>query len=151
MTQDSKSGSGWSNSGRGRSMSADFNEGHDVAQQIAQLSPEARQKAQLVQELGDESLDSERKSQQRAHNFRVMKAKVELLENYILNPIQRHPDGKTQDIEIINQEAERIVSAREEYHLDQITKGTEAKIRHLIAKDRQPSEGSLGDRAPELE
>ena len=149
MTQDSKSGGSGSNSGRGRSMSADFNEGHDVAQQIAQLSPEARQKAQMVQELGDESLDTERKSQQRAHNFRVMKTKVDLYENYVMSPALRHPEGKAQDIEIINQEAERIVTAREEYHLDQITKGTEAKIRHLIAKDRQVADGSASN--PELE
>jgi len=148
MTQDNKSGGGGTNSGRARSMSADLNEGQDIAQQITQLSPEAQQKARIVQELGDESLETERRSQQRAHSYRVMKTKVELYENYVMNPAPRHPDAKAQDIEIINQEAERIVTAREEYHLDQITKGTDAKIRHLIAKDRQVS-GAARD--PELE
>lgn len=128
------------NSGGDGTMSSEFNRKNELAAQVAKLSPKALEQAKFVEQLGAERLDTERKSQQRAHSHRVLKEENKLLKNYILDRSERPEEVRvdpTPDLQIISDQAERMVSQREAFYLKEVERGTEANLRQIIAKDRQ--------------
>ncbi|MBS7537744.1 hypothetical protein [Ancylobacter lacus] len=155
MSEDTKSGGGSANSGGRAAMSEAFNRENDLAQQIATLSPEGKRKVEMVRELSSERLDAEKRAQQRSNGFRLMRTKVELLENYIRDQSDRPPEVRanpTQDLVIINEQAERMVAEREAFYLRTIEREAEANIRQIIASERQGQDRSRQpdhDREPE--
>lgn len=122
------------------SVSAEFNRKNELAQQVAQLSPKALEQAKFVEQLGADRLETERKSQQRAHGHRVLKEENKLLKNYIRDRSERPEEVRIDpapDLDIIGQQAERMVSQREAFYLKEVERGTEANLRQIVAKDRQ--------------
>lgn len=142
MSDDSMSGSGNANSAganAGKTSQA-FNRDQDLAQQVAGLSPAGKEKVKLVQELGEQRLEQERRQQQRSHAFRVMREKVELLRNYIhdqaLRPAGARQDP-TQDLVIIDEQAERMVQEREAFYLRTIDREVDSNIRQIVSGERR--------------
>jgi len=140
MSDDIKDDGHDANSSGDGTMSAEFNRQNELAAQVAKLSPKALEQAKFVEQLGAERLETERKSQQRAHGHRVLKEENKLLKNYILDRSER-PEGvrvdPTPDLQIISDQAERMVSQREAFYLKEVERGTQANLRQIIAKDRQ--------------
>ncbi|MCK0197420.1 hypothetical protein MWN34_10895 [Ancylobacter sp. 6x-1] len=155
MSEDTKSGGGSANSGGRGPMREAFNRDNDLDSQIAALPPETRRKVEVLQELKGERLEAEHRAQQRSHGFRLMRTKVELLENYIRDQSERPPEVRadpTQDLVIINEQAERMVAEREAFYLRNIEREAEANIRQIIASARSGEDRSRQpdhDREPE--
>lgn len=124
-------------------ISGEFNKQNTLADLITSASPRAQEKAKMLLELRDERLENEKRTQQRHHSYRLYRTRVELLENYIMDPSPR-PDGvradPAQDVRIIREQAERMVSEREEFYQRHIEREAEANIRQVIANDRQGRE-----------
>lgn len=120
-------------------ISAGFNQSNELEDQIAAASPEAQQKIRVLQEVRDDRLQEEHKKQQRAHQFRVQRCQVGLLEKYVEDQALRPDEIKknpAQDLNIIREQSERMVGEREKYYLDNIGKETDRSIQQVLEKDR---------------
>lgn len=140
MSKDTISGNGNSNSPADTSMSEAFNRQNELAEQVANLSPAGQEKVRMIRELGGERLEAEIRRQQNSHEYRYMKEKVALLEAYIRNPAPR-PDAikadPTPDLDIINEQAKRIVTEREKYYRTRIERDADANIRQVVVSERK--------------
>jgi len=141
MSDDTRSGDSNANSGKGARISETFNERRDaLAEQVAQLSPEAQEKCRMIRDLSDQRLETEKRNQQRSHQFRVYKQQVTLLENYIKDQSERPPEIRadpTPDLDIILRQAERMVKEREEFYVRHIEREADANIRQIVVGERQ--------------
>lgn len=124
-----------------------FSKAVDLDAQVATLSPAGQQQCRAIQQLSAERLESEKASQQRSHGFRVMRTKVELLENYIRHPAPRPPGivaDPTNDLKIIHEQAEQSVRDREAGFLKNIERETDANVRQVITRERKGHEPGRG-------
>nr|WP_306266989.1 hypothetical protein [Pararhizobium sp. IMCC3301] len=135
-------------------VSARFNQNNELAEKYYNASPEARAKADEYIATRDERLEAEKKNQQRAHKFRVLRAENDLLKKYIgeqaLRPESVRADPST-DLKIIEEQAEKMVSKREAFYQQNIERETEATIRHVLAKDQQGHSADQTQHAHEQE
>jgi hypothetical protein len=148
MSEDTKSGRPGASLDATRPVSPAFNRENDLEQQISALSPKAQEKCRMLQQLGTDRLDTEKRNQQRSHDYRVMKVKIDLLTGYIRNQGARPGSVKqdpTPDLEVIDQEAERIVRDREGFYQSVIHRETEANLRQIIAQERQGRSAGHGE------
>lgn len=149
MSDDTKSPDNNANSGKPSPISEAFNRDNELAEQVARLSPEAQEKCRTIRQLSAERLEGERRGQQRSHSFRVLKTKVELLENYIRDTTTERPPemraDPTPDLEIMSAQAERMVKEKEAYFLDRIQREAEANIRHVVASERRETDFRRND------
>lgn len=140
MANDSTSDRSNANNGQSETTSEAFNRQNDLEAEIASLSPKAREKARFVQELGKDQLEAEKKAQQRSHSHRVMKAQIGLLENYIRDRSERPEEIRADpapDLQVIRDQAERMVQQREAFYREQTQRVTEQNLRQIIAMDRR--------------
>ena len=140
MSKDTTLGGGNSNLPADASMSEAFNRQNELAEQVAKLSPGAQEKVRVIRELSVERLEAEKRNQQRSHAYRVLKQKVELLENYIRDPSPR-PDeiraDPSPDLKIMDEQAERMVADKEAFYRRHIEREAEANIRQVIVSERK--------------
>lgn len=125
---------------RTEAVSGRFNQNNELAEMYYNASPEARAKANEYIATRDERLEAEKKNQQRAHKFRVLRAENDLLKKYIGEQALRPESVKADpsaDLKIIEEQAETMVSKREEFYQKNIERETEATIRHVLAKNQQ--------------
>lgn len=143
------------NFGRDQSLSKQFNDRNKLAEQIANLSPEGQKKCEMIGQLAEERLEAEKRNQQRSHGYRVLKQKVELLENYIRGDLSQRPPeiqaDPTPDLKIIDEQAERMVAQREEFFLGHIEREAAANMRQVIVGERQTREFRREDASHEPE
>jgi hypothetical protein len=154
--QDTKSAGLNSNSGRisDAQISDNFNKTNALEDKIKGASPQAQSQIRDRMQLRDERMEMEKKSQKRFHGQRVQKEASRLYKEYILSDAPR-PDtaaAREQDVAIIEQQAEELVTAKEEYFLGQIERQAENDIYHLLSRDRQQQQSHAHDRSdPEQE
>lgn len=149
MSEDNKSGATNANS-----LNPTFNRDNKLAHDIAKLSPAGQQLCKKVSTVSAERMEEEKKNQQRSHNFRIMKTKVELMEKYVLDQSDRPPEIKADpsaDLKIIHEQAERMVKEKEEFYLRNIEREAEANLRKIVAMElgghdfsKEMSEHELG-------
>lgn len=74
MSDDTKSDGSNANSSNWTPLSKAFDSARNaLAEQVAQLSPEAQEKCQLIRELSDQRLETEKRNQQRSYQYRFYK------------------------------------------------------------------------------
>ncbi|WP_127599600.1 hypothetical protein [Nitratireductor alexandrii] len=140
MADDSTSGGSNANNGQSETTSEAFNRQNTLEAEIAALSPQAQERARFVQELGKDQLEAEKKAQQRSHAHRVMKVQIGLLENYVRDRSARPEEIRADpepDLQVIRDQAERMVQQREAFYREQTQRVTEQNLRQIIAMDRR--------------
>ncbi|MCV6575098.1 MAG: hypothetical protein OIF58_05120 [Cohaesibacter sp.] len=142
--QDTKSGEPNTNSGRisDAQISDNFNNKNALEDKIKTASPETQRKVRDRIQLRDERLEKEKRDQKRFRNMRIQKETNRMLKDYILDDVPR-PDtasSKAQDVAIIEQKAEELVTAKEAYFLKQIEQQAEKDVHHILNRDRQQNQ-----------
>lgn len=155
MSQDNKSTYPGAKLDATAPVSGPFNHNQELAAAIAQASPEAREKCEMLRDLADKQFEAEKKSQHNRHQFRLNAAKVKLLENYVKDQA-RLPEKPDQaqaenDLKIIGEQAGRMVAEKEAYYLDNIGRQAEKNIRLVLAEDRQAQTARHGQQDHEQE
>lgn len=131
-----------------------FNKNNYLEEKIANLSVEAKAQARLIQKVGYRSRERMQASQVKNHERRVRERKAELVENYIKeqalrpNKVRKNP---TQDLMIIAEQAEKQVTAKEKWYLQNIDRATNANVREIIAMEKEGQNQGHSDRNPEQE
>jgi serine phosphatase RsbU (regulator of sigma subunit) len=148
MSEDSKDNAVNANFG----LSESFNRNEKLARDIASLSPAAKETCRAISEVSEKRMEHEKKNQQRYHAHRVLKTKVELLEKYVMDPLEHPPEFRAADLKIIDEQAERMVKEKEEFYLRTIEREAEANLRQVVAMDQLghdfSAEQQIGD--PEM-
>lgn len=124
------------------------------AQKITTLSKEARVKAATVEEIFSDRLNAERNSQQRSRAFRELRAKSQLLENYVRSDMERPNDAqsKENDLRIIDERSKEMVREREAHFLGRIENERFASLEHVIQQDQErQAQAELHSQSPSHE
>ncbi|EFO32564.1 hypothetical protein TRICHSKD4_2366 [Roseibium sp. TrichSKD4] len=118
---------------------ARFNQDAKLGADIAKASPEAQKTVNDLLKLEESRLQTETRNQERSHEFRVLKEKDRLMQDYFSSPqpIPSDPQAKQVVYDEISNSAERMVSEREQYYRDQITRQTDQNIREVVKMDQQ--------------
>ena len=115
-----------------------FNKEEALSERIAAASPEAQARVRFQMKLSEERLFTEKQQQQRHHQFRLGREENYLLKKYIADPAPRpdNPQARTQDLAIIEKEAQRRLGEKEARYLDAIKKDSQANIQQILKADR---------------
>lgn len=116
-----------------------FNLDAKLGADIAQSSPEAQQTISQLYKVEESRLVTENKSQERSHEFRVLKEKDRLTEKFFSepSPMPNDPEAKKLVYTTIQDQAERTVTEREQYFKNQIKNQTDQNVREVIKMDQQ--------------
>ena len=116
-----------------------FNEGTKLGADIAKASPKAQEKINDLLKLEESRLETEIKNQNSSREFRVLREKDRLTQEYFASPqpVPSDPQAKQVIYNEISNSAKRMVAERESYYRDQITRETDKNIREVIRMDQQ--------------
>lgn len=120
-------------------VSKEFDKQNALEQRIAQASPEGQRQIKERQLLSAEQQEKQLRNQTYNHKHRVAHEENRLLRQYIESAAPRPdtPESKKQDLQIIKEDAERIVTQREQHYYDQIQKQADSDVRHILSKDER--------------
>lgn len=135
MSEDTKDNAANANNG----LTAAFNRDERLAHDIANLSPAGIETCKNIEAVAAQRMETEKRNQQRSHAHRILKTKVELLENYVRDQSERPAEIKADpsaDLKVIDEQAERMVREKEAFYLRTIERETEANLRQVVAMER---------------
>lgn len=116
-----------------------FNLENAVGEQIASASPDAQNRVKDRLQLRDDRMEKERRDQGRSYQFRLNREKNQMMEKYITEDALRPntAEARAQDLQIINEQAERRVNDRQDYYLNTIDREAKADVQQILSGDRQ--------------
>lgn len=150
---DKYTSSGLSNANLAPDVGRDFaNARQQQDYQLTQLSQETQNKAQMLNDIYDKRTKQEWSSQQRSRQFRELKQKVQMLEDYVREdaPRPNTPEAREHDLQIIDDKAKEMVAQREEYFLEKIERERHEMLEQVI-KEAEANTPSAQASAPSQE
>lgn len=109
------------------------------AYELTKQPQEVQQKANTIEDIYAKRINAEKNNQQRSRAFRELKAKSQLLENYVRDnaPRPNDPQARENDLQIISSKAKEMVAQRETYFLDKIEHERFEMVNTIIQEEQQ--------------
>ena len=128
-------------------MSQQFNIDNRLGASIAKASPEAQKQILDHLQLSKQLLDKSSEWQNEHHADRVSKQKNYLHNRYMNDPAPRpnDPAARQNDLKIIDEQAERHVTEREQLHQENMQKGAKSYVYQILKNDREQSQAHQQD------
>ena len=103
---------------------------------LTQASPEAQARAEMLNDIYSKRMAEEQRKQRSSHEFRVRGEKIKLMEEYIRSdaPRPNDPQARANDLKIIDDRAQEIVSEKEAHFQERIERERHQMMEQLIAE-----------------
>lgn len=127
-------------------LARDFTGDVRLGESIAKASPGAQRRIKEHLKVSAEAYEDSANWQEKTRPDRVSKERARLLERYMNDqaPRPNSPEARANDMKIIEEQSERNVSQRDQYHLDSIKRVSKSMTYQILKSDRQQGAQSHG-------
>lgn len=121
-----------------------FNQNEKLAQSIAESSPEARQKIDILTEAKERAMTDLVAYQERTFEDRVEKEKGKLMEKYISEPANRleTPEARAQDMALIDEQSRERTAQRDQWNRENLERAYQSNVYAVLNIDRENAQAA---------